>query len=863
MYSDLIKNFETKRKNLIKDFFLGNEEQIPLSFAIIIDSYFSEAFEKFKIHSSDACATSCTVVAVSNFGRMEQCFHSDLTIIFLFDDHVPDSIISHATEMISPLFSAGLDVNFSCQTIDQTLDLAKKNFNTLVSLLDIRFVAGDPLLHKTLQERHQKEVVQIDKDGIIEHLILINSDRQDRFGDAASLLEPNLMEGKGSLRDYHTMLWIAKIIHGIKHHRDLEYYGVLSHDEYTLLRQSLDFIWTVRNRLQYKVERLFDNFPFHLQEQIADDMGYLPEYGQLPVERLLGDLHRSMNLVKQLYNQVLYEFQCKTKPVSSQVVLKFSGLIIYRNMLSFESPEAIVRSPALMFQIFEESARLKIPLTVEAIRLIREFNDLATPDIVNSRATITAFEHVMMSYNSGIGVLYEMLQTGLLTMMIPEFANLENRIQYNEYHIYPVDKHTLLTLQTIRSFAFPSDTDENHNQNHRLFLEIPNKKTLLWAALLHDIGKGNKDTTDHCDDGAQITHLILTRMGLPFADIGQVVFLVREHLFLAQTATRRDIDDEETSFYCASRIESVDRLKMLYLLTIADSMSTGPKAYSSWITFLLRDLFLKVLSIIEKGELAIKGSDQEIKKKKEFVLSSLLTDRDKIDFSKLFDKFSSRYLIKTLKIDMLYHYELFQNLKKRNFVWKYSENRESDTRTVIICAKDKPGLFSQITGVFALNDLNILETQIYTWKNRIALDIFKLDPPPNADEEDSVWKKTEADLESCLNGDLDLSGLISEKLQKTMADITPAQVDSRNVQIDNQVSNFYTVIEVFVHSFSGLLFSISEVLFKLGIDISVAKYGPKVDQVVAVFYVRNFHHEKIFDDEKLDQIVSEIQKILP
>ncbi len=395
----------------------------------------------------------------------------------------------------------------------------------------------------------------------------------------------------------------------------------------------------------------------------------------------------------------------------------------------------------------------------------------------------------------------------------------------------------------------------------KLYAELPNKRLLLWAALLHDIGKGVPGR-GHAKNGAEMAAELLKTLGFKQSDFATITFLIKEHLFLADTATRRDINDEETALYCARKIRKPERLKLLYLLTVSDSISTGPKAWNDWTATLLRSLFLKIQNIFEKGELATKEALSSVEKKKQNVLVSLSSHATVKDPARLLGFMSPRYLLYTPENEIVEHVKLYRALADNSFVWNIAGASESETRTVTLCANDRPGLFSKIAGSFTLNNMNILDCQIYTWRNNIALDILQVDAPPDRLFEHEHWNRIDATLKAALSGRLDLA----QALKETATDFKskPGLSERPNqIIIDNQSSSFFTIIEVFTYDFSGLLFRVTDALFKCGLDIWVAKIATKVDQVVDVFYVRDFDGQKADSLDQEDLIRDAVAAVLP
>lgn len=858
------KSLKQKRESLISSFLKGKEPAFLKQHAGILDEYFCEGYETSLICPEiGAIKNPYAIIAVGGYGRQEQCIHSDIDLLFLFNKEIPDRADNLIREILYPLWDIGLDIGYSARSLKECVSLAKKDIEVLTSLLDARFICGISSLYSELMELVRKKILLKQSQKITNALIKNNRNRHQRFGDSTYLLEPNLKEGQGGLRDYHTMLWIAKIKSNIKQPRDLEYYGYLSHEEYNTLTNALSFIWNVRNRLQHLAGRKCDHLYFEYQIKLAEDLHFKKRNGQEPVERFLGALHSRMELLKEQLLMFLYEQShikrpaLKTKPAKQ---VKVDGLSIIRNRLNFRTPEDILNSPDLLIKIFEESARLNIPLGSEAKRLVKDFAYLIDDDFRSSVVAVKSFQKILTTYAQTLNVLNEMLSTGFLVRFLPEIKGIVNRFQYDEYHLYPVDKHMLRTVQTIKNFGTSRDAS-NDPLCGKLYKQLTDKKLMLWAALLHDVGK-REPGAGHSHRGALIVRSILSEKHLKPADIETVVFLVENHLFLIKTATRRDINDEQTAITCAKKIKDVKRLKMLYLLTVADSISTGPKAWSNWTSALLKNLFLEVHRILKKGELATEEAIELVEKKKEelFVLTSTLLPRQ--DLEALFNVMSPRYLLYTPAQDMLEHIRLYKSLGKADFVWNVIKAHDSNTRTVTICAKDRPGLFSKIAGIFTLNSLDILDTQAYTWKNNIALDIFKVKPPRDQIFEDEKWIKAKKNLEAALSGKLNLGEALDKKISYYRASKPHALARPYRINVDNKSSSFFTIIEVFTYDFPGLLFKITDTLYKCGLDIRVAKIATKVDQVVDVFYVRDFEGQKIDSVNQISAIKAAIEKIL-
>jgi [protein-PII] uridylyltransferase len=356
---------------------------------------------------------------------------------------------------------------------------------------------------------------------------------------------------------------------------------------------------------------------------------------------------------------------------------------------------------------------------------------------------------------------------------------------------------------------------------------------------------------------------ILTEKGLAAQEVDTVVFLVREHLYLIKTATRRDIHDEETALVCARRIRDVERLKMLYLLTVADSMATGPAAWNDWTSHLLREFFLKVLNVLEKGDLVSDQATAVIERKREGLLAAAASEDARQRIETLLPALSPRYLLAMPAEHIAGHIELFQRLGTSDFVWEVQPSAEGATRKVTICAQDRPGLMASMAGVFTLNNINILDVQVFTWRNRTALDVFEVTPPPDPIFEQEKWRRAEENLHAVLAGTLDLAAALQPRLQAGRTARPRTAKRPHRVRVDNTSSSFFTIIEVFTYDFTGLLYSITDVLFRCELDIWVAKIATKVDQVVDVFYVRDLSGQKVDAPGRVSDIKEALLQRLP
>ena len=449
-------------------------------------------------------------------------------------------------------------------------------------------------------------------------------------------------------------------------------------------------------------------------------------------------------------------------------------------------------------------------------------------------------------------VLIQMQEVGFLKAYVPEFGKIENRVQFDSYHTFPVGRHSLETIRRLK---------ELHSQKEMLlldiFLEVRDPEPLFLAALFHDIGKvGPK----HAAKGAEIACKILERMHYPEEATETVLFLIRHHLFLVETATRRDLSDEKSVVQCARIIGDPERLRMLYLLTWADSMATGPGAWNDWIANLVQELFFKVLNILVREELATVDASQKVQQTMDRI-RRISVKNGGMDPDPFFEVMSPRYLLACTPGDIIRHMGMARSLREtlkkdavNAFSFEARENPTEDCHEITVLSKDRPGLFADMAGVLALNSINILSADIYTWRDGTAVDIFKATNPLDSIDPDRIWQRVKLALEHTFEGKLSLSYRLGQK--GTSSVLSNHEKPSRppQVVIDNRASDFFTLIEVFADDRVGLLYRITKTLFDLRLDIRIAKIATKGDQIADVFYVRDLVGQKIEDEAHLKEI---------
>jgi [protein-PII] uridylyltransferase len=793
-------------------------------------------------------------VAVGGYGREELCLHSDLDILVLFSSDIPDLAKELAKETLFPLWDLGFDLGYSMRNIKDCLDLARNNFQVLTSLMDARFIGGESNLYLSMMETLQKEVLAPQAVSFNRWLEESDRIRMKKFGDASHLLEPNLKEGIGGLRSYHHILWLAKAFFHVSIPRDLEYLGKFSHDEYQVLENELKFIWLVRSHLHRLSKRKNDRLSFEYQKALARKLGFQNEKNVLAVEKFMGKIHASMASLKSLHRTFVHSHmpQKRKNAAGFQSLALSSEFHLDQGEINFKSATAILSNPFLLMEVFEQSSRHGCPLSMEGRRLVHEFLHLVDEAFRESEEASHSFLQIMNGDHT-FQALEEMFDTGFLSAFIPEFSPIKDRVQFDVYHIFPVGRHSLETVRHLKGLP-----EQKPILLLDIFSDVSNPEPLFVAGLFHDIGKVGKK---HARRGVAQARKILERIGYEKDRASDVLFLVGHHLLLVETATRRDLNDEKVIVQCARTVGNVERLKMLYLLTWADSKATGPGAWNEWIADIVQELFFKILHIFEKGELATPDASQKVEQTRSRVVHGMAGRMNQQELEGLFELMPARYLLNTPPSVILGHLLMFRQLKKRlkrtetcAFVLEPEEDRSGEYWEVSFLAEDRPGLFADIAGVMALNNVNILSADIFTWRDGTAVDIFRVTRPLDPLVPEKTWKKIKRDLKDTFRGTLSLTDRIDRKAAPPFVLFPRKPSRPPQVKVDNEASDFFTLIEVFSDDRVGLLYQITHTLFDLKLDIRVAKIATKSDQVADVFYVRDLEGQKIEDKERVEEI---------
>ncbi len=868
-----LEQLKASRQQLIELFQTGlTTKSFHEDNTALIDQYFQDSIQENLTGKNLAQqGASFAFVAIGGYGRRELCLHSDIDILLLFKKMVPTQADSFLQGVLFPLWDLGFDVGHSTRTIRDCLDMAKRDLEVMTPLLDARFIGGEYTLYLELIEKLYNKVVSKKILVLYQWLIEQNKKRLNTFGDSSYLLEPDLKEGIGGLRDYHHMLWLAKASCGPRETHEHVFRARLSHQEYQELRQHVNFLLDIRNHLHLLSHRRNDRLTFEYQEEIAARLKLRDHKTSLAVEQFNSLVHATMAALKSLsfyFMADLFPDEKKARKIR-QIHDIPQGLAIEGDELNFTSSGAIRKKPSLLMTIFELSALLGYPLSLGARRQIREHSFLVDECFRESKTIIASFLNILTKSNYTFETLSVMADCGFLGSFIPEFAMIHNKVEFDAYHIYPVGIHSLQAIKYLKGL-----TEEKDILLRELFLELQHPERLFLAAFFHDIGKIG---SEHTSRGASITKNILKRFGLAEDIIEEICFLVRFHLLLVETATRRDLNDEKVIVQCARLIGSQERLKLLYLLTWADSRATGPKAWNEWIANLISELFFKVLHIMKNKELVTQDALARVEDVKAEIHEKVGSTLDRKDLENSFEQMPPRYLLNTHPLKIVQHLVMVEKLKAKKladetksgghaadeaFIFESKEDKTGNCWEITIVALDRPGLFANIAGVLALNAITILSADIYTWRDGTAVDVLRTTNPLDGLFVQEKWAKVKEDLKNALAGRLSLESTVNNEETRRSPRGLKKLSQKPTVVLDNKASDFFTIIEVYCQDHGVLLYRITHTLFALGLDIHSARIATAADQVVDVFYVRDLEGQKIEDAGRVKEIKQSLLKQL-
>jgi [protein-PII] uridylyltransferase len=802
------------------------------------------------------------VAAQGGYGRGELSPHSDIDLLFLLPTAKPTPYAEQLVEYILyMLWDLGLTVGHASRSVDDCLRQAMNDLTIRTALLEVRWLWGEKALVEQLQHRYRQEIALATAESFAEAKLSERDARHERMGDSRYVLEPNIKEGKGGLRDLQTLLWIAKYLYAVENIHDLVPRGILTAQAARKFAQAQNFLWTVRCHLHYLAGREEDRLTFDVQPALAKRMGYSGRSGARAVERFMKHYFLIAKYVGDLTRIVcaILEENHKRRPKAGRLLARLAlkksvdGFKLDSGRLSFMQDADIEREPVRILSIFRRAQEHGLDIHPKALGLITK--NLRAVDLLrNSPEANKVFMDILSSPKGAEDCLRKLNEAGVFGRFIPAFGRVVAQMQFDMYHIYTVDEHTIRAIGILNQIEQGAHKNE-HPVAHKVIHQLQSRRALYAAALMHDIAKGRGG--DHSELGAEIAHKLGPRLGLTDEETESVSWLIRHHLFMSQTAFKRDIDDPKTISDFVEVVQSPERLKLLLILTVADIRAVGPTVWNNWKAGLLRELYYRAEEQIS-GQLA---PGEERSARVDAAKQGLARQLEKEGWARadieahLARGYPSYWLSSDLP-DQIEHARLIRKAEaeKAGLTVRYHIDKKHAVTQVTIYTGDHPGLFSQIAGALALTGASIVDAKIVTLANGMALDTFGVqDSDGGPLEEAGRLKKLEANLEKALTGRIRLAKELAAKRSTLPARTSAFRVPVR-VILDNKASRTHTLIEVNGRDRPGFLYDVTAAITSQGLQISSAHISTYGERVVDVFYVKDIFGMKVDHDDKLKQL---------
>lgn len=804
-----------------------------------------------------------TLTAIGGYGRGELNPYSDIDLMFLYSGKNQARVEDIAQKLLYFLWDMRLDVGYSVRTLQDCVEMAAADLTVRTALLDARVISGSRLLFKDFGKVMLTQILSKRSDSFIKEKVAELAKRREKYGSSVYLLEPNVKESEGGLRDLHTALWVAKIKYKISDVHELIVKGVLTEEEVFAFGEALSYLWRIRNELHFHAGRKNDQLTFDAQINLARFFGYENVGKTLAVEEFMRDYYLHANRVEHLASSLVAK--CSQREEGALKIIGYfirrhigDGFYIIKGELVIPDETVIQKEPARLMKVFEYAQKHGVAISVNVKSLIRKNLHLINDKFRRSKDVNQSFFAILRSDKGACETLKSMHHLEFLNRFIPEFGNIYCKVQHDLYHIYTVDTHSLFAVEEIEKLLRGDRAGELPLLT-QIAREVDKRELLILGVLFHDIGKG--EGGGHAEKGADMIPTIARRMGLCKEDSERLEFMVRNHLLMAHIAQRRDLHDDKMIIQFAQQMEKSENLKMLYLLTYADIRAVGTDVWTEWKAMLLQELYEKSFNVLERGDFHQEARSERVRKVKRMVIELLDDEYPMAAVKEELKAMTNRHLLSNPPAVIAGHVKLLLGLEHEKIITRIDHEPEGGYSNFTICTLDVPGLFSMITGVMAANGINILGAQIHTSSNGKALDILQVNSPQGfIITDDSRWARLGEDLRQVLTGKVQVAALVAKRHRPTLLAERAKPKFPARVEIDNLVSSDYTVIDIYTHDKVGILYQITSTLTELGLYIGVSKISTKVDQVADVFYVKDIFGHKIKNPGRLDEIRERLLK---
>jgi len=793
-------------------------------------------------------AEHMAVIATGGYGRGLMAPGSDIDLLFLLPYKQTAWGEQVAEAILYCLWDTGLKVGHATRSVDECIRQSKADMTIRTAILEARFLLGDRSLFDEMVTRFDNDVVRNTAAEFVAAKLAEREERHRRAGQSRYLVEPNVKDGKGGLRDLHTLFWIAKYVYRVHEPDELIDKGVFDKLEYQLFRRCEDFLWSVRCHLHFVTGRAEERLSFDIQREIAVRLGYTEHPGQQDVERFMkhyflvakdvGDL--TAILCAELEDShaksvpVLSRVMARLRPVKRKELTGTKDFITENNRILCARANVFERDPVNLIRIFHLAQKHNLAFHPDAMRAITRSLKLIDTDLRDNEEANQLFLEILTSKNDPETVLRRMNEAGVLGRFVPAFGKIVAMMQFNMYHHYTVDEHLLRCIGVLAEIE-RGGNNETPLVNELIHKIRPENRTVLYVTLfLHDVAKGRPE--DHSIAGARVARRLCPRLGFSAADTETVAWLIENHLVMSSVAQSRDLSDRKTIENFAAVVQSAERLKLLTILTTADIKAVGPGVWNGWKAQLIRTLYYETEPVLTGGFSEVNRAQRVAMAQTEFREAMKDWPADKLEAY-----IAKHYPAYWLKVDLPHKIEHARFVRATEQAAKtlatmtgFDNNRAVTELTVL--APDHPWLLSIIAGACAMANANIVDAQIYTTTDGRALDTISLSREFERDEDEQRRASRIADsIEKALRGELRLPDLVSKRAAPKGR--IKAFAIEPTVTINNQWSHRYTMVEVTGLDRTGLLYEMTATLSKLNLNIASAHVATFGERVVDVFYI--------------------------
>ncbi|MFC3071646.1 [protein-PII] uridylyltransferase [Shinella pollutisoli] len=819
-----------------------------------------------------APAQHITVTAVGGYGRGTLAPGSDIDLLFLLPAK-PAPWSTPAIEfMLYLLWDMGFKVGHATRTVEECIVLSKGDMTIRTAILEARYVCGSGTLFDELNARFDREIVRNTGPEFIAAKLAERDERHRKAGDTRYLVEPNVKEGKGGLRDLHTLFWIAKYFYRVRDPAELVKLGVLSRNEYKLFQKAEDFLWAVRCHMHFLTGKAEERLSFDIQREIAEALGYQPHPGLSAVERFMKHyflVAKDVGDLTRIFCATLEDQHAKEAPGLGAVIIsrftrrsrKIAGTLDFledRGRITVADPEVFRRDPVNLIRLFHIADINKLEFHPDALKLVTRSLKLVNHALREDEEANRLFLSILTSPRDPALILRRMNEAGVLGRFIPDFGKIVAMMQFNMYHHYTVDEHLIRSVGVLSGIDQGREK-EAHPLTFQLMPGLEDKVPLYVAVLLHDIAKGRPE--DHSVAGAKVARKLCPRFGLTPKQTELVVWLIEEHLTMSMVAQTRDLNDRKTILDFAEKVQSMERLKMLLILTVCDIRAVGPGVWNGWKGQLLRTLYYETELVISGGFSELSRSERA--KAARETLAEALADWSQKDRKTYTRLHYDPYLLTVPLEDQVRHAGFIREADKAKQALATMVRTHSfhAITEITVLSPDHPRLLTVIAGACAAAGANIVDAQIFTTSDGRALDTILVNRefPDDADEmrrAATIGKM----IEDVLSGRKRLPEVIATRARNRRRSraftVPPA------VTISNGLSNKFTVIEIECLDRPGLLSEVTAVLSDLSLDIASAHITTFGEKVIDTFYVTDLVGQKITNENRQGNIVARLKAVM-